>query len=266
MSAYLSFNLSAAVILALYAAYILKKQNLKWRVIITFSIVMIIVFFIGSRVLYALLYLDRILEEPSKLFEIRLVNFSLYGGLILCAGLWLGFVKKYKLKFWKISDLMAPVLGISIALSKMGCFLNGCCYGIPTSLPWGMIFERADLTPAGKIFSGAGPLFNLITGSAVVYRHPTQLYEVAFALLASTVALIIQLSFKSDDTKYLKTMGLPTLSFIIIFTIGRFLSFTLREFPYASSTSNMIRGPILYGIILITSVVSIIRRLNDRTS
>ena len=248
MSAYVGFNLTAAAILTVYAAYVLKKQDLRWRVIIVFAVAMIIAFVVGSRALYAILYLDRIMEQPSKLFELKLVNFSLYGGLIFCTGLWIGFVKKFKLNFWKISDFLIPFLGISIALSKMGCYFNGCCYGIPTTLPWGMVFERADLTPAGQMFSGGGTLLRLITGSQVVYRHPTQLYEVLFALLASVIAVYL---FRKYNVK----KGLPTLSFIIILTIGRFISFTFRDFPNATDTSNMIRGPILYGFIIIMSVI-----------
>ncbi|MCD4714807.1 MAG: prolipoprotein diacylglyceryl transferase [Clostridiales bacterium] len=255
MSAYVGFNLTAAAILTGYAACILKKQKLKWLAIFGLAMVMVFGYFIGSRVLYAILYLDRIMEAPSKLFELRLVNFSLYGGLILCSVLWFVFLRRFNLNPWKISDLMAPVLGISIAISKMGCFFNGCCYGIPTTLPWGMIFERADKTPTGQIFNGGGTILRLLTGSQAVYRHPTQLYEVFFALLASIVAIVLLIKLKGDDTKYLKKMGLPTLCFVIILTIGRFLSFMVREFPYASPLSNFIRGPLIYGFILIACIV-----------
>jgi phosphatidylglycerol:prolipoprotein diacylglycerol transferase len=57
-----------------------------------------------------------------------------------------------------------PVAG-SIAVGRLGCFVAGCCYGSPTTLPWGTVFPQHDALP----------------------RHPTQLYESAFHALAAIV-------------------------------------------------------------------------------
>ncbi len=60
-------------------------------------------------------------------------------------------------------NLLAAPLALGLLLGRLGCFLNGCCHGTPTGLPWGVDF-------------GDG-----------VRRHPTQLYEAAFALVALVV-------------------------------------------------------------------------------
>lgn len=63
----------------------------------------------------------------------------------------------------KTGDSFAVPVAVSIGLGRIGCFVGGCCYGLPTALPWGVKF-------------GDG-----------VPRHPTQLYEVAFHLSAAIV-------------------------------------------------------------------------------
>lgn len=79
---------------------------------------------------------------------------TLVGGLI---GGYLGVVIAKKiLKFTRSTgDLFAPGLALGIAIGRIGCFLNGCCYGIPTDLPWGVVFKG-------------------------IVRHPTQIYESIF--------------------------------------------------------------------------------------
>ncbi len=56
-------------------------------------------------------------------------------------------------------NFFAPAIAAGLAIGRLGCFFQGCCYGVPTSLPWGVNF--GDNIP----------------------RHPTQLYEAAFMLL-----------------------------------------------------------------------------------
>lgn len=79
---------------------------------------------------------------------------TLVGGLI---GGYLGvMIAKKILKFNRSTgDLFAPGLAIGIAIGRIGCYLNGCCYGIPTSLPWGVVIKG-------------------------IARHPTQIYESIF--------------------------------------------------------------------------------------
>ena len=93
-----------------------------------------------------------------------------YGGFL--GGLLTGvlLIRRYKLPFWKVTDAFAPGVALGQAIGRQGCFAAGCCWGKPTTLPWGVEF---------------GELAHRITGVPVgVHLHPTQLYEsVASALL-----------------------------------------------------------------------------------
>jgi phosphatidylglycerol:prolipoprotein diacylglycerol transferase len=65
----------------------------------------------------------------------------------------------------KTGDSFAVPVAAAVAVGRLACFSAGCCYGTPTTLPWGVVFKSADSLP----------------------RHPTQLYEAAFHFIAALV-------------------------------------------------------------------------------
>jgi len=83
---------------------------------------------------------------------------TFYGGVLLAAPGGFLYAKRRKLGALRSADLLAPALMIALAVGRIGCFLNGCCYGSQTD-------------------SGLGVLFP----GHLAERHPTQLYESVFA-------------------------------------------------------------------------------------
>jgi phosphatidylglycerol:prolipoprotein diacylglycerol transferase len=85
---------------------------------------------------------------------------TFYGGLLLAlpGGLW--YVRRKRLDTGRVADIAAPCIMLGLALGRVGCFFNGCCYGVATDGPLGVQFPGHP-----------GPV------------HPTQLYEAAGALL-----------------------------------------------------------------------------------
>ena len=68
------------------------------------------------------------------------------GGLVVY-GAWIGgalagifFVRRYRLPMLRLGDLVAPSLMVGLALGRIGCFLNGCCFGSTCDLPWAVRF------------------------------------------------------------------------------------------------------------------------------
>jgi phosphatidylglycerol:prolipoprotein diacylglycerol transferase len=84
-----------------------------------------------------------------------------YGGLLAAAPVGLWFARRKKLGALRIADLTSPYIAFGLFFGRMGCFLNGCCYGKQTSLLWAVTFPQ-DGTPK--------------------HVHPTQLYEAVGAL------------------------------------------------------------------------------------
>lgn len=65
----------------------------------------------------------------------------------------------------RTGDSFALPVAAAIAIGRIGCFVGGCCFGTPTSLPWGVVFPQVDQLP----------------------RHPVQLYEAAFHTVAAVM-------------------------------------------------------------------------------
>jgi phosphatidylglycerol:prolipoprotein diacylglycerol transferase len=93
-----------------------------------------------------------------------------YGGFIaaVIASIW--YVRRHDLNLWRVADVAAPAVAIGHGIGRLGCFAAGCCYGIPTDLPWGVTFTDT--------YSGT-----LVGVPLNVPLHPTQLYEAATNLM-----------------------------------------------------------------------------------
>ena len=245
-SPYLVLNGIAALYLAV-TAYILMKRHIRSPLKrVLWGFLMVCAFLAGARLLYGILYIERIVADPMRLFTLQWVNFALYGGLILAGVTWWWLIRRERLSFFDVTAPLLPHVGIALFLSKMGCFFNGCCYGKATRMPWGMVFERADRTVLSSIF-GASPVLNAITGTKTFLRHPTQLYEAAFGLLAGGIVFWL--------LKKRVNSGIAVVVFVVVYTVGRLVSFFFRDFPAASAASNFVRGPVVYGLVLLGCVV-----------
>ncbi len=109
-------------------------------------------------------------DHPWQLLSLDFLRSGgvFYGGLIGAILMGYFLMKRYRLPWWKTADACAPGIAIGNFFGRQGCFAAGCCWGKPTSLPWGVKFTE---------------LGHEITGVPTnTYLHPTQLYE-SFAML-----------------------------------------------------------------------------------
>lgn len=125
---------------------------------------------IGAKAFWILQYGD-----PWKIWQAVLFwtsGFVFYGGLIGAIGAVLVYVLYNKLPVFQTADVCAPYLALGEAITRIGCFLTGCCWGRPTALPWGVQFPKASsvhwhMRDIGEL-TKADPLTPAL--------HPTQLY------------------------------------------------------------------------------------------
>ena len=100
---------------------------------------------IGGRMSYIILNLRFFLENPREIFAFWHGGLVWYGGLlggILSGALYLKLHKKASLNFL---DLLAPYVALGQSIGRIGCFLNGCCYGRPDYLIPAQLFSSLDL-------------------------------------------------------------------------------------------------------------------------
>lgn len=132
---------------------------------------------IGGKVYYALLYGDwRLLFDRSGLVW--------YGGFLLASAAVIWTIRRRRLPAWSLLDVATVALALGYGVGRIGCFLVGDDYGMPTTLPWGVAF------PVGLPPTTAGDLRQFgvnvpadIAPDTLLKVHPTQLYETAIATL-----------------------------------------------------------------------------------
>jgi phosphatidylglycerol:prolipoprotein diacylglycerol transferase len=117
---------------------------------------------IGSRAFYVISYWQesfagKPLEEIFMIWKGGLVY---YGGLIGGAAACIAYARVKKLPLWRLADIYAPSIALGCFFGRLGCFLNGCCYGRACNLPWAVRFPADN--PLGP------PTYPV---------HPTQLYD-----------------------------------------------------------------------------------------
>jgi len=117
-----------------------------------------------------------------------------YGGVLGTAlGIWV-YSKFSKFQFGYFADVAAPGIILSQAVGRIGCTLNGCCYGVETSLPWGIVYTHPDsLCPIGVVV------------------HPTQIYEIIWNLIVFGVLLRFRRRLKPDSSLFLIYLSLYSL-------------------------------------------------------
>ena len=153
----------------LITAKLAERDGLPRERVYDLCLWMLLASLIGSKVL--MLFTEpEYRENPLGLLSLDFLRSGgvFYGGLIgaILAGYFL--MKRYKLPFWKTADACAPGIAVGNFFGRQGCFAAGCCWGKPTSLPWGVQFSE---------------LGHEITGVPIdQHLHPTQLYE-SFAML-----------------------------------------------------------------------------------
>lgn len=125
------------------------------------------------------------LSNPGKLISGS--GFVFYGSLLLAVPVMLWYFKKIKVSVPGMLDVMAIVTCIVHGFGRIGCFMAGCCYGLPTDSFLGVIFT--------DIKCQAEPLNTSL--------HPTQLYEAAFIFSLMTALWLFKSRKKFDGQLFL---------------------------------------------------------------
>ncbi len=123
---------------------------------------------LGARIFYVIQFSGEFAGRPGAIFRIDQGGLVFYGGLFLALaalGVWCW---KTKIDFIRLMDISVPALLVGHAFGRVGCFLNGCCFGVPTQCALGVLYPE-----------GSEPFLRY----GAVALHPVQLYEAVFNLL-----------------------------------------------------------------------------------
>jgi len=163
--------LAAAVLVTVWLVEREAKRNgIEGYKVFDLAVVILLVSIAGARGMYGIQHWSDYRHDPLRLVMVWEGGLIFLGGLI--PGIVVGLIYLKLKGIWFLRDTIALYLPIGIAITRVGCFLNGCCFGKPTDCPIGVRFPPSSV--AGSEFLG-------------MKIHPTQLYSVAAALIIFVV-------------------------------------------------------------------------------
>ena len=115
----------------------------------------------GSRLLYIVTHLDSYAGRWGDALKLWEGGLTMYGGFLAALAGSVLYLKRHRQPILTVCDAFSPAIALGSGITRLGCFLNGCCFGRPCTLPWAITFAPNSF--AGQVYPGV-PL------------HPTQLY------------------------------------------------------------------------------------------
>lgn len=227
---YLVISLSVTFVLLLLNAALDNNQKIDRKITFDLALIIMITGFIGGRLAHVFYEEFAFYQEfPLEIFKFWKGGFVFYGGFLLSLISVFAFLRFKKQNFYFWADFLAPYLGLTYALGRIGCFFEGCCYGSHCELPW-----------------------------AIAHRHPTQLYMVVAELIL--VAAIVFLNKKKQ-----LTTGLVFLLWVCGHSINRFVIEFYREDDRGALIMNLSISQITSALILV-SALTLIFKLKKKTT
>ena len=188
---------------ALYVAiYRGKKKGLREDIFYGIFYCAIIGGALGSRILYYIVEIPHIINDPSILWNFK-VGYVVYGGII--GGILASYrdCRVEKVNVLEYFDLVMPEVSLAQGFGRLGCFFAGCCYGRPTDAWYGITFTHSQMAPNG------------------VSLIPTQLISSAADFIFAAVLMF----YASKSPK----KGRVASMYMVLYGIGRFSIEFLRN-------------------------------------
>lgn len=183
---------------------------------------------VGARALFVVLNWREFAARPLDLIRIDKGGLVFYGGLVTASALILWVLWRKKVPVAKVMDIIAPSVALGLAFGRVGCFMNGCCYGKRCDPNWALAvrFPRT-LDAQGKI--DGSPVFQkqldeglrTLTDDKALPVHPAQLYSAGLDLVLFFVITMFY-SYRVRD-------GDVAVFFCTLYPVVRFLLECIRE-------------------------------------
>lgn len=180
---------------------------------------------LGARLFYVMQHLDEYGSAPWRALMLREGGLVWYGGFIVSASAGLVYARWRGWPILKLADLYAPVLALAHGIGRLGCFLNGCCFGKAVS--WGVTFP-GDALP----------------------RVPVQLYEAASLIALSLYLFRVARVKRHEGTVFAAYLVLyGALRFCLEFLRGDQTAYFAFTIPQWTSLGVMASGVLVYRMV-----------------
>ena len=180
-----------------------QARGLDHNRVLDLGIFIIISALIGAKLLLLVTDWRAFRADPKELLTLARSGGVFYGGLILAVSVALWYIRRNGLPLWTTCDVFAPGIALGHVVGRFGCLFAGCCFGRPTTLPWGITFT--DPFAAQNVGTPLG-----------VPLHPTQIYEAG----AEFLILIVLLATERKGKPF---AGRTFWLYMLLYAISRFI-------------------------------------------
>lgn len=190
----LTVGFAAGLLWAIYDTR--KDEQITVDLLVDLTLAILVGAIVGARLISAALNWPDFARDPLELLRVWEGGLSFHGGLL---GGFLGaaiYIHRRPISMARVADMLTPSITLGYAITRVGCFLNGCCYGAPSDVPWAITLPH---------LSGHGE---------IVPRHPVQLYATAASLVIFGLLLLIR--------RHLNRQGHLFLVYLILYSLARF--------------------------------------------
>lgn len=190
-----------------------KKDYAKMTTDQIFDISFIAIFcgIVGARIFYVIQFWHEFSANPLMAFRIDKGGLVFYGGFILAVICLVTYSKIKKVSVPLMLDLFSPAIAMGHAFGRIGCFLQGCCYGKVCDAPFAVVYPQ-----------GSGPAHghpDILSGNSLPL-YPVQLFESAANFILCGILLLLLKRFKPGQVAGIYLMSYAILRFCTEFMRG----------------------------------------------
>ena len=201
--------------------------------VVTERMICLISGIIGARLFYVLLNPAEFAGHPLRIVNLSYPGLVFYGGIVFALPGGILFLRKNRLATGRVFDLVIPYVALGQSIGRIGCFLYGCCYGIPTSSIMGVYFPGRQ--------------------EAI---HPVQIYS---SLVCLSIFLLLR--YRQKRAQF---TGAVFLEYLIYYSLARFLLEFLRgDTPALMLNMSLLQLMSLAILIICTAVLVILRKVKS---
>ncbi len=202
------------------------------------SLAALFVSIVGARILYVLLDLNEFRNNWWDVFKVWTGGISVHGAIVSGALFLWWYCRRHKLSFLEFGDICGPAFTLGYAVGRIGCFLNGCCYGFACSLPWASRF-----------------LVDERTHSVTPPSHPTQLYATGMNLIAFVIL--------DRWSRRTHRRGEIFLGFLALYCIYRFIDEHFRKGATATVFVLGLTHAQVFSLLALPVILTILFRIRS---
>jgi phosphatidylglycerol:prolipoprotein diacylglycerol transferase len=198
-----------------------RQAGLNGDTVVNLGILCGISAIVGAKIMMYLVDIPYYARNPGEIFSLSSLQAGgvFYGGLIAALIAAVVYIRRHHLPALRTADVFAPGIALGHGIGRLGCFAAGCCWGVPTNLPWGVTFTN--------------PVSHELVGVPLdIKLHPTQIYE--------SVAEFIIFGILYWRIRRPHAPGTIISLYLILYSTVRFLV----EFVRAHEQANPFGGPL----------------------